>query len=180
MLIFIPSLIHVYLFTAGFILNGALKSKSIPAYISFVLLLILGASFFLPRAFTIHPIVSNYAVQNLMYFQHIVNNFINTFHLQDNAHYLLQTVRFMAFAYCYHYLNWFSKTRIIKWHEISKLRAGIIIGLYGFALSLYYVSFGLGFTVLLTLSFLHVILELPLDILMFKNIGSMTVNGLSK
>ena len=180
MLIFIPSLIHVYLFTAGFILNGALKSKSIPAYVSFVLLLVFGASFFLPQPLTINPIMSNYAEQNFIYFQHIVNNFITTFHLQGNAHYLLQTVRFMAFAYCYHYLNWFSKTRIIKWHEISKLRAGIIIGLYGCALSLYYFSFGLGFTVLLTLSFLHVILELPLDILMFKHIGNRFVNTFKK
>ena len=31
-LIFIPSLIHVYLFTAGFILHGALKNKSGPVF----------------------------------------------------------------------------------------------------------------------------------------------------
>lgn len=116
----------------------------------------------------IQPIVSQYAINNFIYFQHIVNNFTDTFHLAANEHYLLQTVRFIAFAYCYHYLNWFSKTRIIKWHEISKLRCGMIIGIYACALCLYYYNFGLGFAVLLSLSFLHVILELPLDILMIK------------
>ena len=119
----------------------------------------------------IQPIVSHYAINNFVYFQHIVNNFTDTFHLAANEHYLLQTVRFIAFAYCYHYLNWFSKTRIIKWHEISKRRTGIIVGIYACALSLYYYNFGLGFAVLLSLSFIHVILELPLDILMITNIG---------
>lgn len=50
-LIFIPSLIHVYLFTAGFILHGAQKNKSIPGFISFIVLLICGISFFSTTTF---------------------------------------------------------------------------------------------------------------------------------
>jgi hypothetical protein len=31
-------------------------------------------------------------------------------------------LRFIAFAYTYHYLNWFSKTDIIRWHVVSQRR----------------------------------------------------------
>ena len=31
---------------------------------------------------------------------------------------------FLAFAYTYHYLNWFSKTLIIKWHQVAKKKFG--------------------------------------------------------
>lgn len=170
-LLFLPTLIHVYLFTAGFILNGALKNNSLPGYASFALLILCGISFFLPQSIIIHPITSLYALHNTYYFQNIVTSFIKTFHLEANNHYLLQTVRFVAFAYCYHYLNWFSKTGVIRWHEISKKRLFIMAGIYLLAISLYFYNYGLGFAVLLSLSFLHVILELPLDILMVKNIS---------
>jgi hypothetical protein len=29
-------------------------------------------------------------------------------------------MRFIAFAYLYHYLNWFSKTEVIRWHKVPK------------------------------------------------------------
>jgi hypothetical protein len=36
-------------------------------------------------------------------------------------------MRLIAFAYQYHYLNWFSKTSIIKWHEVTRARAATIL-----------------------------------------------------
>ena len=30
--------------------------------------------------------------------------------------------KFVAFAYTYHYLNWFSKTKVILWHQVSHSR----------------------------------------------------------
>ena len=36
----------------------------------------------------------------------------------------LAIMRFIAFAYAYHYLNWFSKTAVIRWHAAAvRLRA---------------------------------------------------------
>lgn len=175
-LLFIPTLIHVYIFTAGFILNGAQKNHSIPGYASFFILIACGISFFLPQPFTIQPIISSYALHNFNYFHKIVTTFVQTFHLNTNSHDLLQAVRFIAFAYCYHYLNWFSKTGVIKWHEISRTRSFVIIGIYLCAISLYFYNYGLGFSVLIFLSFMHVILELPLDVLMIRNVGKALLN----
>jgi hypothetical protein len=71
--------------------------------------------------------------------------------------------RFVAFIYLYHYLNWFSKTSIIKWHEVSKDRLIIITTLWFFAVALYFYDYMLGFEVLFTLSLMHVFLEFPLN-----------------
>ncbi len=179
-ILFLPTLIHVYLFTAGFILNGSLKNKSVPGFISFALLISCGISFFLPQPIIIQPITSHFVLHNTNYFQNMVDLFVKTFHLQNDNQYLLQTVRFIAFAYCYHYLNWFSKTGVIRWHEISRKKLCIMSAIYLFSISLYFYNYGLGFTVLLSLSFLHVILELPLDVLMVKSISLHTRQKLSR
>jgi hypothetical protein len=70
---------------------------------------------------------------------------------------------FLAFTYTYHYLNWFSKTSIIEWHKVSVRRAFVIGFLYAGAVGLYLYDYSLGLTVLLSLSFLHVVLEFPLN-----------------
>ena len=78
---------------------------------------------------------------------------------------------FFAFAYTYHYLNWFSKTRIIEWHRISKKRAGFILVVYLTSLGLYAWNYLLGFYWLLFLSLLHVVLEFPLNHRTFAGIA---------
>jgi len=80
-------------------------------------------------------------------------------------------MRFIAFAYTYHYLNWFSKTSVIKWHLVpKKMLVGTII-LWLLAVGLYLVDYNLGLKVLFFLSFLHVFLEFPLNIISFTGIG---------
>jgi hypothetical protein len=68
-----------------------------------------------------------------------------------------------SLRYTYHYLNWFSKTSIIGWHEISRVRMVGIIVLWILAVGIYFVDYRIGFAVLLTLSLGHVILEFPLN-----------------
>jgi hypothetical protein len=70
----------------------------------------------------------------------------------------------LSFVYLYHYLNWFSKVKVIRWHHIGGHRAGILVALYIFVLSCYAVSFPLGIVVSLVLSHAHVMLELPLNV----------------
>ena len=77
----------------------------------------------------------------------------------------------LAFIYTYHYLNWFSKTSIIKWHEIPKSRTAIIVGLWLIALGLYGYSYQAGMLALYFLSVLHVMLEFPLNHYTFAGIG---------
>ena len=72
-------------------------------------------------------------------------------------------MRFIAFAYTYHYLNWFSKTSVIKWHEVPKLRLVFVLVAWLTAIVIYIYDYSLGFMVMYLLSFLHVLLEFPLN-----------------
>ena len=75
----------------------------------------------------------------------------------------IPVVRFLAFAYTYHYLNWFSKTSIIGWHQISARRTAAILSIWVGSLGLYAYDYVLGLGWLFLLSFGHVVLEFPLN-----------------
>lgn len=80
---------------------------------------------------------------------------------------------FIAFAYTYHYLNWFSKTSIIGWKNTLTKRSALLIGgIWLMAVSLYAYDYKTGFALLFFLSFLHVFLEFPLNWLTIKSIGN--------
>jgi hypothetical protein len=84
-------------------------------------------------------------------------------------------MRFIAFAYLYHYLNWFSKTEVIKWHQVPKVRLIAIAALWLFSLGIYAYDYALGLQWLFFLSFSHVLLEFPLNYLSIVGIGKETV-----
>ena len=72
-------------------------------------------------------------------------------------------MRFIAFAYTYHYLNWFSKTEIIRWHQVPRSRFIIVVLGAVASVALYAIDYSLGFKWLFLLSFMHVMLEFPLN-----------------
>ena len=80
---------------------------------------------------------------------------------------------YIAFAYTYHYLNWFSKTEVIKWHKIPRpqLLFSFVIWIISIAIHLIDVKTGIMFIALL--SMLHVIMEFPLNHKSFISIGRM-------
>jgi hypothetical protein len=80
-------------------------------------------------------------------------------------------MRFIAFAYTYHYLNWFSKTEIIRWHKVPKARFIVVLVLWVVSLVLYGVNYALGLRWLYFLSFCHVLLEFPLNMVSITGIG---------
>jgi len=80
-------------------------------------------------------------------------------------------MRFIAFAYTYHYLNWFSKTEVIRWHKVPKARFIAVIILWVVSLILYGVNYSLGLKWLYFLSFCHVLLEFPLNVVSVTGIG---------
>ena len=53
---------------------------------------------------------------------------ITLFGMDENAQTFTRVMRFIAFAYTYHYLNWFTKTRVIGWADILRRRGLTIIG----------------------------------------------------
>jgi hypothetical protein len=186
--VFLPTLIHVYLFTGLFMLYGALKGKSISGYIACILFVLCPVIFIF-----IHPdihFISAYAKSTYPSF-HVVNFY--SLNVWDSATYSypptsmdaytrlvdsaynskvgLAIMRFIAFAYTYHYLNWFSKTSVIKWHQVPKKRLAIIGILWIVSIVLYMYNYMWGFNVLFLLSFLHVFLEFPLNHVTIIGIG---------
>jgi hypothetical protein len=170
--IFIPTLVHVFVFTGLFILYGAMKSRSLSGYISFAVFLICPLLFIWVDA--PQHMISEYARHTYHYFQVLNTELFDYLRPGKNQgmdvnHFLFDSsagvkiMRFIAFAYTYHYLNWFSKTSIIKWHEISKVRLLVIGVLWLFSVGLYRYDYKLGFDWLFLLSFMHVFLEFPLN-----------------
>ncbi len=179
--IYLPTLVHVFIFTGAFILAGALKRQSTAGYASLAVFVACGAlALWLPNL-AVHTSTSAAAVfwqgfrelsfaslDDLMgkSTQQLIGTNVFT------SGVVLRLVRFMAFAYTYHYLNWFSKTSIIQWHAVSIGRLVLIAVVWIGSIGLYAVSYELGLRWLFLLSMAHVLLEFPLNHKSFLEIGS--------
>jgi hypothetical protein len=155
-------------------LYGVLKNKSFSGYLSIIALALIGCSFFIIKAPGLQYQLSSYVVKSydLFYFvnkylieffglQTSTTNF-NTIIYKTNAGFIV--MRFIAFAYTYHYLNWFSKTSVIQWHLVPKKTLVLTLLLWLFSVVLYVIDYNIGLKALYFLSFLHVFLEFPLNI----------------
>ncbi|MBI1805950.1 MAG: hypothetical protein HYR76_02725 [Ignavibacteria bacterium] len=177
--IFLPTIMHVFVFTGAFILVGALKGKSKSGIASLAVFALCAISFFVHVPNASGYQVGTYVRDSYATFQVVNIAMLKVFHLGDvqsiddiyNSQAGLVVMRFIAFAYIYHYLNWFSKTSIIKWNNISRIRMVGIAVLWLVSLSIYAYSYKAGIVALFFLSFLHVFLEFPLDHQTFIGIG---------
>lgn len=177
---FLPTLIHVFLFTGAFILVGALKSKSTSGYLSILVFIGCAISFFFIFPNGAGYQISEYAKRSYdvsLYSlnQQIFHSFLNIPNADGQTVYYssagILITRFIAYAYTYHYLNWFSKTSVIQWHKIPKQQLFVIITLWIISIILYASNYYTGLMALYFLSFLHVVLEFPLNFQSFKQIG---------
>lgn len=175
----LPTVIHVYIFTGLFILLGALKGRSAWGGVSLLVYLLCALSFLFIIPST-YMISTEFVDRNLGLFDPLVDYLTSILSLEGrvNEHTLFA---FLSFAYTYHYLNWFSKTEVIKWHLIPRKRAFLIVTLYIASVGLYLIDYKAGVTVLLFLSIAHVILEFPLNFLSIRMIAENLSNrGLKK
>src|SRR5439155_21466919 len=104
---------------------------------------------------------------------YLINHWFGT--MQDNKADLgspdfFKVQSFIAFAYTYHYLNWFSKTSIIKWHQVEKKKFVFSAVIWVVSLALYKVDYRLGFAAISVLSVLHIVLEFPLNFISMRAI----------
>jgi hypothetical protein len=83
----------------------------------------------------------------------------------------LAVMGLIAFAYTYHYLNWFSKTSIIQWHNMPRSRLIAVIVIWLASIGAYTYNYVFGLRWLYFLAFTHVLLEFPLNHLTIINIG---------
>ena len=80
--------------------------------------------------------------------------------------------RFIAFVYTYHYLNWFSKTSVIGWKEALNRRSTLLILIIWLgSIGVYLYDYQTGLTALFFLSFLHVLLEFPLNVITIREVA---------
>lgn len=177
--IFLPTIIHVFIFTWLFMFYGTLKERSWPGVISVITLIVCAIVIFTVQPQGLFYTVSEFSQKSYTVFQELNVRLIQLFNLGElhavndvyttNAGFVI--MRFIAFAYTYHYLNWFSKTSVIKWHQVPK---NVLIGTLAtwiLSVAIYAYDYNVGLKVLFFLSFLHVFLEFPLNVVSFMGIG---------
>jgi hypothetical protein len=178
LVVFLPTLVHVFIFTGAFILLGALKSRSTSGLLSLVVFVLCAVSLFVlfPNSIT-GP--SGYAANvydhSFIFFnQQIFDAMLHKTASRDMIYHTqagIMIARFIGFAYTYHYLNWFSKTSVIKWHQVPKRSLIIIFLVWVVSVALYFWDYLTGIMALYFLSYLHVVFEFPLNFHSFKDIG---------
>jgi len=185
-MLWLPTLVHVFVFTGLFVLYGTLKNRSATGWLSLLvfvgcgvatLLLPVGnlgyeASAYVHEAYTgtmgqmharllatsglsagaVGEVASSGAFAPFPSLQAMLQNDVS-----------VQLGRFVAFAYTYHYLNWFSKTSVIRWHQVPRPRLIAAVVVWLGSVALYFVDYEVGLRWLFLLSLLHVTLEFPLD-----------------
>lgn len=170
-LLFVPTIIHVYVFTAAFIVLGALRAGtksgwiSLLAFAAFTGVVLLGATPAtspLPGEY-VRAAYGGFADLNVALASSLGLGALGAGTDVFTSSAGVRVQRFIAFAYTYHYLNWFSKTSIIQWHRIPKPWAIANLVVWALSVGLYLWDFRIGLAVLFGLSFSHIVLEFPLN-----------------
>ena|ERR1051326_454006 len=166
------TMIHVFVFTAAFVLGGALKSNSRSGLISLGVFIACAAAALLIQtpalapSETVRALYSDFAQLNRVLLYLFGRRGADVYGPAAAG-----IMRLIAFAYTYHYLNWFSKTSIIRWHEVPRVRAAGIIAAWIAGVIVYMYDYRIGFALFYVLSVLHVMLEFPLNHQTFASIG---------
>jgi hypothetical protein len=173
--ILLPTLIHVSLFTLVFMALGAIRSGSKVQALLVVLYLAAIAALLAapPSASTQIPAFAKVGQE---YFSNVAPALGRLLGIADLK---LDTglTSLLAFVYTYHYLNWFIKAEVIRWTDISRQRLALIGAASAASTALYFYDYTFGFTVLLALSLVHVVLEFPLNSLAVRQLGAAIGQG---
>ncbi|GJM21473.1 MAG: hypothetical protein DHS20C15_13880 [Planctomycetota bacterium] len=194
LIMFLPTLIHVWLFTAAFVAFGALRNRSVTGYASLAVFAACTAACFLldgglqwsnfmesadtreaygMSAASFHSSFGEFAGIGSVFAPD--PNTPGARALDPNRLFLADwsqdIARFIGFAYTYHYLNWFSKTSVIQWHRVPRSWAVSIVLVWLLSLALYAYDYAMGLNALFVLSYLHVYLEFPLNGRTFAGLG---------
>lgn len=180
--ILLPTIIHVYIFTLFFMWYGSIKNKSKIGVLNVALLASVPVMIiFIPLPKFLYETPLKYVVDTYIntkfYILNIelakllqLNNGKN-FNFSDTITTKIQI--FISFAYTYHYLNWFSKTKIIGWHKnFSSKKVVLFLLLWFFLITLNMVNYKLGLVTLFFLSYMHVFVEFPINIISIREVFS--------
>ncbi len=133
---FLPTIIHVYLFTLLFMVFGTMQTKNMEGWIAVACLA------FCPLIIIFSTVdASSHKLSAFVADTFIATGFnrINTYmakgfgEISNSRQISLSVIGikvqvFVAFCYTYYYLNWFSKTSVIGWHrKVSKVKIAAIL-----------------------------------------------------
>jgi hypothetical protein len=173
--ILLPTLIHVSLFTLVFMVLGAVRSGSkmqallVLLYLAAILILLVVP----PSAETQIPAFAKVAQEYFGNVAPALGRLLGIADVKLDA----RLTSLLAFVYTYHYLNWFIKAEVIRWADISRTRLALIVAASAASTALYFYDYTFGFTVLLALSLVHVVLEFPLNGLALRQLGAAVGQG---
>lgn len=164
----LTTVIHVWVFTGIFILSGAIRSKALLGYISFVVFLLCSIAVCLISKpdYVVDAYAANIFSGGSFAINEIIFMIFNVPFEKPDLMYSafgLKVQAFLAYAYTYHYLNWFAKIDIIKWNQVPKKSLILSVAIWIASIALYAYDYKVGFYFLLFLSMLHVFLEFPLN-----------------
>jgi hypothetical protein len=176
----IPSLVHVYLFTLIFMAYGITKTKNRVGLLEVMALATV------PILIAYLPIDNDVYVlgnKTLLTFRESKFGELNinlarvlNITTDRNSEFIFSVAGikiqiFIAFAYLYHYLNWFSKISLIGWIRNASVKEMVVLGmLWVISISTYFYDYGTGLALLFFLSLLHVTLEFPLNVLSIQGL----------
>ena len=169
----LPTLIHVYIFTLLFMLYGSLKAKSRPGLYAVLIMLLVPVIITVIPTNTESIAISSYFKDAFVQSEFYVTNamILGWLGLHDGSEFSftgtldIKFQTFIAFAYTYHYLNWFTKTSVIKWHRsLDRKRSILVVVIWILSIGLFAIDYFVGTILLLFLSTLHVLLEFPINI----------------
>jgi hypothetical protein len=169
--ILLPTLIHVSLFTLVFMVLGAVRSGSktqallIALYLLAIVILLAAPP---PSASTQIPAFAKAAQDYFGNVAPALGRLLGIANLNLDT----RLIGLLAFVYTYHYLNWFIKAEVIRWTDVSRMRLALIVAASAVSTALYFYDYAFGFTVLLALSLMHVVLEFPLNSLALRQLGT--------
>ena len=173
--VFLPTLIHVFIFTGIFILSGFLKTKNKWPLVTLIMFVL--TSIFLLNFNWNSSILEGNILSKYQSFEKLNQTIFSIFEENNttkqsiySSSFGIKIMQFIAFAYTYHYLNWFSKTSIIQWHKTTKTKITTIIIIWILSVLLYYYNYKTGLYWLYLLSLTHVILEFPLNTTSVKSL----------
>ncbi len=172
----LPTIVHVYVFTMLFMLSGLVRERGRPglAWVRWINwinpFLLLGLPVALAMARWNYPAPGSYWIHAEAGFSSLHGYLVGLLghNLHPDATILADpaaagVLRFLAFIYLFHYLNWFAKTELLQWHRVSLRSWGWIAALYSVSVGCYLWNFVVGFYLVNFLSMLHVFLEFPLN-----------------
>jgi hypothetical protein len=176
--ILLPTVIHVSVFTLVFMSMGAIRSGSAAQAVLIILyLLAIGLILMVPPSASI--MIPTFAEYGRDYFGGVAPALGRLFGIRDlGLDARLGAV--LGFIYTYHYLNWFIKADLLRWFDMPRARMALVGVVSVASTGLYFYDYALGFSILLALGMVHVLLEFPLNALTIRQLGDAIGKSVSR